>query len=119
MTSTIRLRALSWSMNMSDSEIYLKPGVQQMRNILWEAREAAEFAASARTAAAAQRANDCREMCATLRAHKSTARKHKRDMIQVGLSGGYPGCAGDGGDSRHSIALVRRKSRIPSRASHC
>lgn len=78
-------------MDMNDNEIHLKPGVHQVRVILWEARQAAEFSASARAAATAQCANDSREICSTLRTHKATMRKHKRGMNQVGLDHGYPG----------------------------
>lgn len=54
-----------------------------MRNILWEARQAAEFAASARAAAASQRAADARIMCSSRSELKATVREHKRDLLQV------------------------------------
>lgn len=57
-----------------------------MRNVLWEARQAAEFAAAARAAAASQRTVDSRDMGAVRRKRKAAVRKHKRDLRQVNES---------------------------------
>ncbi|CAM9181300.1 unnamed protein product, partial [Scytosiphon promiscuus] len=52
----------------------------EVRNVLWEARRAAEFAAAARGAAASQLCDDCRSLCKRRRDRRRTVRDHKRDL---------------------------------------
>eukprot|EP00903_Cladosiphon_okamuranus_P015742 g14530.t1 len=52
-----------------------------VRSVLWEARQAAEFAAAARAAAVSQRAEDARGLCDIHRDRKSVVRQHKRDLL--------------------------------------
>ncbi|CAM9218663.1 unnamed protein product, partial [Hapterophycus canaliculatus] len=54
-----------------------------VRNVLWEARRAAEFAAAARAAAASQLCDDCRGLCKLRRDRRATVRDHKRDLLLV------------------------------------
>lgn len=65
---------------------------QKVRNVLWEARQAAEFAAAAREAAVFQRAADAKNLCNTRRDRQITVRKHKRNFLEVrGEVGNQPG----------------------------
>ena len=57
--------------------------VPQVRNVLWEARQAAEFAAAARAAAASQRTEDSRGLCDIRRDRKKVVRQHERDLLLV------------------------------------
>ena len=52
-------------------------------SLLWEARNAAEFASAARAAAATQRAAEARGVCNIRREHKIAVRKHKRELLHV------------------------------------
>lgn len=51
--------------------------------MLWEARQAAEFAAAAREAAIFQRADDSRELCVVHREWKKLIREHKGGVLLV------------------------------------
>lgn len=55
----------------------------QVRNVLWEARQAAEFAAAARAAASSQRAEDSRGLSGIRRERKKMVRQHKRNLLLV------------------------------------
>ncbi|CAM9328736.1 unnamed protein product, partial [Ectocarpus sp. 8 AP-2014] len=52
-----------------------------VRDVLWEARNAAEFAAAARAAAASQLADDSRGFCDARRGRKAMVRQHKQDIL--------------------------------------
>ncbi|CAM9885497.1 unnamed protein product [Ectocarpus sp. 4 AP-2014] len=52
-----------------------------VRDVLWEARNAAEFAAAAREAAASQLADDSRGFCDARRGRKAMVRQHKQDIL--------------------------------------
>ncbi|CAB1117471.1 unnamed protein product [Ectocarpus sp. CCAP 1310/34] len=52
-----------------------------VRDVLWEARNAAEFAAAARAAAASQLAEDSRGFCNARRGRKAMVRQHKQDIL--------------------------------------
>lgn len=51
--------------------------------MLWEARQAAGLAASARAAAASQRAADSRGTCITRRFYKTMVRQRKEKIMKV------------------------------------
>lgn len=71
---------------------YLDLARTQVRSVLWEARQAAEFAAAARAAAASQRAEDSRGLCDIRRDRKKVVRQCKRDLLLVSWRGGCPKC---------------------------
>ncbi|CAM9282717.1 unnamed protein product [Ectocarpus sp. 12 AP-2014] len=52
-----------------------------VRDVLWEARNAAEFAAAARAAAASQLTDDSRGFCDARRGRKAVVRQHKQDIL--------------------------------------
>eukprot|EP00752_Nemacystus_decipiens_P008396 g7506.t1 len=53
----------------------------EVRNILWEARQAAEFSAAARAAAVSQRAEDSQGLSDVRRHRKKLVRQHRRDLL--------------------------------------
>lgn len=56
--------------------------------MLWEARNAAEFAAAARAAAASQLADNSRGFCDARRGRKAMVRQHKQDILLVSVENG-------------------------------
>jgi len=55
----------------------------QVREVLWEARQAAEYAAAARAASIFQRTDDSRQLCVIRREWKKLIRQHKGDILLV------------------------------------
>jgi len=73
----------AWTHDTFTHSLYDTKIFTQVREVLWEARQAAEFAAAARAAAIFQRTDDSRQLCVIRREWKKLVRQHKRDILVV------------------------------------